>query len=76
MTKTEIKVGDWIEFKCDVEQSAEVVEIKSVRLWSGEMEREFLVKAPDDGFSGGYIGRSDFHTVMESDCFHYNQDEE
>ncbi len=62
-----IKVGDHISFKCDVEQSAEVVEIDT----SGKMGfgTWYKVKAPLDGFSGHYIGRDDFAWIDEDHIF-------
>ena len=60
-----IKIGDWISFKCDVEQSAKVVEIK--RYATGG--RSYVVEAPADGFCGNYIGRADFHQVEERDMW-------
>jgi hypothetical protein len=59
-----IKVGGYADFKCDVEQSAEIIEI------TGKAPNRFITfKAPDDGFSGHYIGRADTHTEHESDCW-------
>ncbi len=58
-TKIEISVGDHVQFKCDIEQTAEVVEIKS----KGGRDYKLIVKAPLDGFSGNYIGRANFAEI-------------
>ena len=52
--------GDWIGFKADVEQEAEIVEIRG---------NEITVKAPSEGFEGGYIRRQDFYTVSARDAW-------
>lgn len=57
---TTVKVGDWIGFKCDVEQHAEVIEIR---------RDSFVVKAPIDGFAGHYIGRSRTHEIYFNEIF-------
>ena len=65
------KVGDWVSFKCDVEQSAQVIEVKKVpdpRRF-GRPRIVYVVAAPLDGFSGHYIGRYDTHEVDADDCW-------
>jgi len=47
----EIKIGDWVGFKCDIEQSGKVIQIKR-GLW-GDIE---LVLEDENGFIGEYIG--------------------
>jgi len=55
-----VKVGDWVGFKCDVEQSGEIYKIEGNRLYlrSGAM-----------GFQGGYIGGKDETVEMAQDCY-------
>ena len=55
-----VTIGDEIYFKCDVEQSGELKEIKNTK------EGVVLVLVNEDGFSGGYIG-GDTETEMEVD---------
>lgn len=66
--QTQIKVGDYVSFKSDIEQSAEVVEIKTERRMYGPAT-VYVVKAPADGFSGHYIGRADFAEIDADDCW-------
>ena len=68
MTQTEwtptdpatVKVGDHVSFKSDVEQSAEVIEVRA---------DSFIVKAPLDGFSGNYIGRDDIAEIYKDEIW-------
>lgn len=60
-----VKVGDFVGFKCDIEQSAEVVKIEPHDTHGAK----FTVKAPPDGFAGHYIGRNDFHEVYGSEVW-------
>ena len=61
----EIEVGDHVCFKCDIEQSAEVIKIGQTR-YSG---RQLTFKAPADGFAGQYINGQEFHQELASDCW-------
>ena len=61
-----VRIGDRIAFKCDVEQSAEVIAIK--KHWN-DLGYVFTVKAPPDGFSGHYIGRQDTAEVFSDDVW-------
>ncbi|MEE8609017.1 MAG: hypothetical protein V3S55_15540 [Nitrospiraceae bacterium] len=56
-------------FKCDIEQSAEVIEVKKSRDWQGRAQVTYVVKAGPDGFSGQYIGRDDTYEIDSRDCF-------
>ena len=68
--RSTLKVGDCISFKCDIEQSAEIVKInRSRHSWNGTTVTSYTVKAPPDGFSGHYIGRDDFYEVDEDDVW-------
>lgn len=55
----EVKVGDWVCFKSDIEQSGKIVEIRGNMLY---LENE-------NGFSGDYIGGETFTTELASDCW-------
>jgi hypothetical protein len=50
-----VKVGDWVGFKCDIEQYGKIVRI------SGDL----LTLHNADGFDGAYIG-GDTHTVEQA----------
>ena len=63
MSKLNVKVGDWVGFKCDIEQSGKIVEIKSD--WRG---RRFILEN-ENGFDGGYIGGDTRTEVDEEDCW-------
>ena len=65
----ELEVGQFVSFKSDIEQSAEIVEIKQETLFDRRRTKVFVVKAPPDGFSGSYIGRSDFYNIYASDAW-------
>ena len=58
-----VKVGDWVSFKADVEQSGKIVKIKDNML--------ILQAGDDDGdtFDGGYIGGDSITEVRASDCW-------
>tara|TARA_R110000772_G_scaffold151116_1_gene261873 strand:+ start:1101 stop:1319 length:219 start_codon:yes stop_codon:yes gene_type:complete len=56
----EVKVGDYVCFKCDIEQSGQITDI------TGEM---LTLKSGADGFCGGYIGGSYVTTERASDCW-------
>ena len=51
------KIGDYVGFKCDIEQSGKIVEIKRGQ-WG-----IVLVLENDNGFEGGYIGGDRTTTV-------------
>ena len=58
-----VKVGDWVGFKSDVEQSGQIVEIKKSYMgYSLVLENKL-------GFSGGYIGGDTVTTESASDCW-------
>ena len=64
-----IKVGDFVFFKSDVEQWAEVVEIKKERDWLGVLREDYTVKAPIDGFRGDYIRALKLYDVDSDKIF-------
>lgn len=55
-----VKVGDWVGFKCDVEQSGQIYRIEGDRL--------FLQAGPN-GFVGGYIGGQETTVQRAQDCW-------
>jgi hypothetical protein len=59
----EVKVGDYVGFKCDIEQSGKVVEIK--KSYMGKV----LVLENKSGFHGDYIGGQTITTEEASDCW-------
>ena len=58
-----VKVGDWVGFKSDIEQSGQIIEIK--KSYMGHS----LVLENKSGFSGGYIGGETITTELASDCW-------
>ena len=59
----EVKVGDNVAFKSDIEQWAKIIEIK--RTYAGVA----LVLENRHGFSGDYIGGDTITTVLARDCW-------
>jgi len=59
----EVKVGDWVCFKSDIEQSGKIVEIKSSYMGKS------LVLENLNGFSGDYIGGDTITTELARDCW-------
>jgi hypothetical protein len=55
-----VQVGDYVSFKCDIEQGGTIYKIEGNRL--------FLQAGPN-GFEGGYIGGQDTTVQMASDCW-------
>ena len=58
-----VKVGDWVGFKADIEQSGMIVEIKSSYMG------DTLVLENKNGFHGGYIGGQTRTTEEADDCW-------
>jgi len=58
----QVKVGDVVGFKCDIEQYGKIVEIKSGR-------RPVLVLENEDGFDGEYIGGETKTEMDADDCW-------
>ena len=65
VSNEEVKVGDWVSFKADVEQCGKIIKIKGsiLILQAGDNE--------DDGntFDGDYIGGDSRTEVRASDCW-------
>ena len=59
-----VSIGDYVNFKCDIEQGGTIINIKQDR-----MGRKFLVLASECGFEGGYIGGETTHTELAEDCW-------
>jgi hypothetical protein len=59
----EVKVGDNVAFKSDIEQWAKIIEIK--KTYAGVA----LVLENIHGFSGDYIGGDTITTVLARDCW-------
>jgi hypothetical protein len=59
----EVKVGDVVAFKSDIEQWAKIVEIK--KTYAGVA----LVLENKHGFSGDYIGGDTITTRLARDCW-------
>ena len=59
----EVKVGDNVAFKSDVEQWAKIIEIK--KTYAGVA----LVLENKHGFSGDYIGGETITTQLARDCW-------
>lgn len=55
-----VKVGDWVSFKCDIEQSGRITRIEGDRL--------FLEAGPN-GFDGDYIGGQETTVQSARDCW-------
>jgi hypothetical protein len=58
-----VKIGDWVGFKADIEQSGQIVEIKSSYMG------ESLVLENKSGFHGDYIGGETITTQEAGDCW-------
>jgi hypothetical protein len=55
-----VKVGDYVSFKCDIEQGGQIYKIEGDRLF---------LRAGPNGFEGGYIGGQETTVQMASDCW-------
>ena len=55
-----VKVGDWVGFKCDIEQCGQIYKIEGNRLY---------LRAGPNGFDGGYIGGQETTVEQASDCW-------
>lgn len=61
---TEVKVGDWVGFKCDIEQSGEIFKIHVT-----EHGTTMLYLTNPDGFEGEYIGGRTKTIKKAEDCY-------
>jgi len=60
---SQIKVGDWVGFKCDIEQSGQVKEIRS------DSRGTMFLLANDNGFHGEYIRGMKTTEEAATDCW-------
>ena len=58
-----VKIGDWVGFKADIEQSGQIVDIK--KSYMGHS----LVLENKNGFHGDYIGGQTITTELARDCW-------
>jgi hypothetical protein len=58
-----VTIGDWVGFKADIEQSGQIVDIKSTYMGKA------LVLENKSGFHGGYIGGQTITTEEARDCW-------
>jgi len=58
-----VKVGDWVGFKSDIEQSGKIVAIKQT--YAGAS----LTLENTSGFHGDYIGGQTITTELARDCW-------
>lgn len=54
-----VKVGDWVCFKCDIEQAGQIKDITG----------ELLTLTNENGFHGHYIGGNVVTTERAGDCW-------
>ena len=59
----EVKVGDWVGFKADIEQQGKIIKINGLGE-SATLELEDL-----GGFEGGYIGGQTLHEEDAERCW-------
>ena len=58
-----VTIGDWVGFKADIEQSGQIVEIRSSYMGAS------LVLENKGGFHGDYIGGQTITTELARDCW-------
>ena len=58
-----VKIGDWVSFKADIEQSGKIVAIKQT--YAGTS----LTLENTSGFHGDYIGGETITTELARDCW-------
>ncbi len=58
-----VRVGDWVCFKSDIEQSGKIIKIQQ------GMFGPQLVLEREDGFEGDYIGGQERTVVSARDCW-------
>ncbi len=58
-----VTIGDWVSFKADIEQSGQIVDIKSTYMGKA------LVLENKTGFHGDYIGGQTITTEEACDCW-------
>jgi hypothetical protein len=63
----DVKPGDWICFKSDIEQGGRIVEIRPASRYLGRQIE--LILENENGFQGAYIGGDTQTVVRASDCW-------
>jgi hypothetical protein len=58
-----VAIGDWVGFKADIEQSGQIIDIKSTYMGQA------LVLENKAGFHGDYIGGDTITTQEAGDCW-------
>ena len=58
-----VTIGDWVGFKADIEQSGQIIDIKSTYMGQA------LVLENKSGFHGDYIGGETITTQEARDCW-------
>ena len=59
------KIGDFVEFKSDIEQFGEVIKITKAQWGTGHE----IILINEDGFLGEYIGGRTITTISSHDIF-------
>ena len=59
-----VKVGDFVGFKCDIEQGGQITKITR-----DSYGKEVLHLYSEWGFEGGYIGGQNHTTMRAEDCW-------
>lgn len=59
-----VKIGDYVGFKSDIEQSGKITDIKHC-----SFQGTVFVLEDEDGFSGDYIGGQTVTEVAARDCW-------
>ena len=60
-----VKVGDYVSFKSDYEQTGKIVQIKHANWGNGKV----LVLANSNGFGGDYLRGAETTEELASDCW-------
>jgi len=60
-----VRVGDWVGFKCDIEQYGRIKKISRPPFGNGVQ----LTLENENGFDGEYIGGQTITTQAASDCW-------
>lgn len=62
-----VKVGEWVGFKCDIEQTGKIVDIQHDSL--SDYNGPKLILENEDGFHGEYIGGDTRTYAYANDCW-------
>jgi hypothetical protein len=55
-----VKIGDWVSFKSDIEQSGQIFKI---------VDNKLFLQAGPNGFQGDYISGAEATVELASDCW-------